>query len=75
MLRKFGKVVLPDKVVFVWSRLRVQNIVHFGRSSLVRCKWNSLCEFRRRDGRATGRCECSAIQHRSYQGTAVDLCH
>jgi len=58
MLRLFKQVFFhPDEVVLVRSALLVQNVVRFGRPSLVRCKWNSLCEFRRRDGRATGRCE------------------
>jgi hypothetical protein len=36
---------------------------------------NSLCEFRCGDGRATGRRKRSEIQHASYQGTAINLCH
>jgi hypothetical protein len=75
MLREVGKIVHLHKIILVWSRLLVQNLVRFGRPGLVGRKWNSLCEFRRRNGRATGRCECSAIQHSSYQRTTVDLCH
>jgi hypothetical protein len=65
MLGLFEQVLDPGEVVLVCSALLVQNVVCVGRPSLVRCKWNSLCEFRRRDGRATGRCECSEIQHPS----------
>jgi len=75
IVRLFEKVIRSDKVVLASSGLLVQNVVRFRRPSLVRCKWNSLCDFRRRDGRATGRCECSETQHPPYQGTAIDLCH
>jgi len=47
-------VILSEAVVFIWR------VFSFEGARFVCCKWNSLCEFRGRDGHATGSYESSA---------------
>jgi len=75
-LRVFREeIVHIDKIIGVDSVVLLDHIIRFPGPSLACRKWNSLCDFRCRDGHASDCYKRGTTQDTANQRTTVNVCH